>query len=343
MNKTEDICVSICISVHNTETLLRRCLESVVNQTLQNIEIILVNNGSTDSSLKIMQEYREKFPGLVKVYSQDDRGLAQGRQTGIDNAGGEYIAFLDADDYVKIDAYEKMYAIAFEQNADIVECSTLRELKIIESKYSGLQNASEILADYFLNGDLPTMLWMRLYRKSLFIEPVLPNMYVNNEDIFAFPCLLYKAKSIYYLKEQLHFYTTDNEQSVMVGVKRKVFNEEEIIQNRIKTLIVIDHIRGYIGEDNIERKYAQEFSMFTARTILNFCLSDFKSLRIGETIKIASDKTSININELSDCFKKLKHFNKMVQVSVNFLGFNNTLVLFKITKRILSFIAISKG
>ena len=335
--------MSICISVHNTERLLKRCLESVVNQTLKRIEIILVNNGSTDSSLEVMLKYRERFPEVVWVYSQKDEGLAQGRQAGIDNARGKYIAFLDADDYVKNDAYEKMYASASKYNVDIVECSTIREGKIIESSYYGVHNTSDILTDYFLNGELPTMLWMRLYRRSLFNDPVMPNMYVNNEDIFALPCLLYKAKDIFYLKDQLHYYTTDNEQSVMIGINKKVSNEEKIIQNRVKTLFVIEHIKDYIGINNIKKKYAQEFKMFTARTILNFCLNDYKSLRIKDSIKISSEKTGVNIDDLNDCFKNIKHFNKIIQNSIHMLGFEKTLALYRFSKRSLSYIKIKNN
>lgn len=104
--------VSVCISVYNTSHLLPRCLDSVVTQSLKEIEVILVNNGSTDNSLQIMEEYQQRFPEMIKIFSQEDRGLAQGRQSGINNAMGEYITFLDADDYVTEDAYEKMYTTA---------------------------------------------------------------------------------------------------------------------------------------------------------------------------------------------------------------------------------------
>ena len=199
MNKDVNIEVSICISVHNTEIFLRRCLESVVNQTLVRKEIILIDNGSTDSSLSIMLEYQAQYPNIINVHSQEDKGLAQGRQAGINNAKGRFIAFLDADDYVKIDTYEKMYISALRHNVDIVECQTIRESVIIKSNYNGVHCTSKVLSDYFVNGGVPTMLWMRLFKRSLFSRPVMPNMYVNNEDIFAFPCLLYKAKDIFFL------------------------------------------------------------------------------------------------------------------------------------------------
>ncbi|WP_313567197.1 glycosyltransferase, partial [Empedobacter sp.] len=85
-----EIKISICISVHNTGKYLRRCLDSVVEQTIREKEIILVNNGSTDDSLEIMKNYRQKFPHLIRIINQEDKGLAQGRQTGVNNAKGEY-------------------------------------------------------------------------------------------------------------------------------------------------------------------------------------------------------------------------------------------------------------
>ncbi len=333
---SQKIKVSVCISIYNGERFIRKCLDSVVCQTLTEIEIVLVNNGSTDSSLDIMNEYKKKHPDIIKVYSQEDRGLAQGRQTGIDNAKGEFIAFLDADDSVSNDAYEKMYYSAIKYNADIVECMTSKDGKIIHSKYEGVKKASEILQDYFLNGDIPTMIWLRLYKRSLFRKPVMPKMYVNNEDIFAFPCLLYKAKNIYYLREQLHNYSTDNEFSVMIEVKNKKVNEEKIIKNRIKTLFVVNHIRNFIGAKYIDDYLSEEFNAFTARTVLNFCMNEFKSLSVDDSIKIASEKIDINLNILSPTFKKLKHYNKLIQKSVNFLGFKKTVLLYRKAKSLFS-------
>ena len=144
---SQDVKVSVCISIYNGEQFLRKCLDSVVCQTLKEIEVVLVNNGSTDFSLDIMNEYKQKYPNIIRVYSQEDRGLAQGRQTGIDNAKGEFVAFLDADDSVSKDAYEKMYDSAVKHNVDIVECMSSRNGKIIHSKYEGVKKSSKILQD----------------------------------------------------------------------------------------------------------------------------------------------------------------------------------------------------
>jgi glycosyltransferase involved in cell wall biosynthesis len=342
MKNNDNILMSICISVHNAENFLRRCLDSVVNQTLESKEIILVNNGSTDSSLKIMQEYKNLYPKIVRIYSQEDMGLAQGRQTGINHAQGEYIAFLDADDYVEHDAYEKMYASALKYDVDIVECQTLRGSKIIKSPYDGVHNTMEILKKYFSSSEIPAMLWMRIYRRSLFSKPVLPNFYVNNEDIFAFPCLLYSAQNIYYLQEPLHYYSTDNEQSVMLKLVKKSNSEIEMIENRTKTLYVIEHIRKYIGKVEINKNYAQEFNNYTAKVILNFCLINFNSLSIDEKIKIVCKYTLINKEDLNDYYRNFIYDNKIVEYLIKLFGFKKALIIHGYLKRIILLIKEGK-
>lgn len=334
MDKSPKIKVSICISVYNGESFLKTCIDSVVHQTIKEIEIILVNNGSTDLSLEIMNDYMGRFPNIVRVFSQEDRGLAQGRQTGIDNARGEFIGFLDADDYLSKDAYEKMYTAAIKHNVDLVECMSLIDGKIIQSKYKGIEKSSKILKDYFSNGDIPSMLWLRLYRSSLFIEPLMPDMYVNNEDVFALPCLLFMAKDIFYLKEQLHYHSTDNELSVMSEINNKTSNEEKIIENRVKTLYVVSHIKNFIGVDNIDNKYRDEFNTFTARTILTFCLNEFKSLSTKTSIKIACEKTDVNLKDLITSFNNLKGYNKRIQKSIKYLGFEKTVFLYRTSKKL---------
>ena len=97
MEQKDQVKVSVCISVHNTAKYLPRCLDSVCAQTLQSLEIVLVNNGSTDNSEAIMREYAEKHPERrFVILSQEDRSLAGGRLTGINHATGEYILFAGA-------------------------------------------------------------------------------------------------------------------------------------------------------------------------------------------------------------------------------------------------------
>ena len=114
--------VSVIIPVYNTENFLRECLDSVINQTLKDIEIICVDDGSTDDSLNILKEYAEK-DNRIKVLTQKNKGAGAARNLGLINASGEYLSFPDADDFFELDMLEKFYQKAKDENSDIVVCN----------------------------------------------------------------------------------------------------------------------------------------------------------------------------------------------------------------------------
>ena len=124
MNENQ-VLVSIIIPVYNTENYLKECLDSVVNQTLKEIEIICINDGSTDNSLKIMKSYAEK-DDRIKIIDKKNEGQSVARNTGVKEAIGEYIAFVDSDDYIDQDAYEKLYRFAKKYGQDMVLCDVVR-------------------------------------------------------------------------------------------------------------------------------------------------------------------------------------------------------------------------
>lgn len=113
--------VSVIVPIYNAEKYLRKCLDSVVNQSLKEIEIILINDGSTDSSAEICQEYL--CDSRVSYYSKENEGLAAARDDGMQRATGEYIGFVDSDDWLEPDMYEKMYNAAKSNDSDVVFCN----------------------------------------------------------------------------------------------------------------------------------------------------------------------------------------------------------------------------
>ena len=119
--------VSVIVPVYNVEKYIEKCANSLINQTLSDIEIIFVNDGSTDGSIQIIEQYENNFKEKVKCVSKDNGGLSSARNYGIPYATGEYIAFLDSDDYVELDMYETMYNKAKEDDFDMVECDFIWE------------------------------------------------------------------------------------------------------------------------------------------------------------------------------------------------------------------------
>ena len=113
--------VSVIIPVYNNERFIETCIESVRRQTLREIEIILINDGSTDKSGEIMKKLAEK-DARIKLFSQENMGVAVARNKGIENAGGEYLTFVDGDDYIASDYLEVLYDCAQKKDADMVIC-----------------------------------------------------------------------------------------------------------------------------------------------------------------------------------------------------------------------------
>lgn len=120
IDKKSNISVSIIVPVYNVEQYLERCLNSLINQTLQNIEIICINDGSMDNSLSMLKQYAEKDK-RIKIINQENKGVSVARNNGIEASQGEYIGFVDSDDYVDLDFFENLYNKAKNENADICQ------------------------------------------------------------------------------------------------------------------------------------------------------------------------------------------------------------------------------
>lgn len=115
--------ISIVIPVYNAERYLEECMEAILGQTFRDYEILCINDGSQDGSMKILSQYQEKYPALIHVCSQENQGQATARNVGVDKASGEYIAFLDADDLIEKDYFEVLYTAAKEHDSEMVICS----------------------------------------------------------------------------------------------------------------------------------------------------------------------------------------------------------------------------
>ena len=111
--------VSIIVPVHNVEAYLEKCLDSLINQTFDNYEIIIVNDGSTDRSKEIAERYKDKYSNIVLI-NQEQKGVGEARNTGIEASKGEYILFVDSDDYIHRDTLKLTYNKSIETQADIV-------------------------------------------------------------------------------------------------------------------------------------------------------------------------------------------------------------------------------
>lgn len=161
--------ISVIIPVYNAKDYLERCLDSVCNQTLKDIEIICVNDASTDNSIDILNQYAKKYLNLKVIDCLKNGGESVARNIGLDNATGEYIGFVDNDDKIDLDFYEKLYSKAIETNADIVKGNTQQiDYNGNMSKSSGYLNQKIIQTGnkwYFA-----WEWWSAIYKQSLIMD-----------------------------------------------------------------------------------------------------------------------------------------------------------------------------
>ena len=198
--------VSVIIPVYNSEKYLSECLDSVVNQTLKDIEIICVNDGSKDSSLRILEEYASK-DNRVKIINQENKGAGLARNSGLEIAQGEYLSLLDSDDIFEHDMLEILYKKAKEKDTDILICRS-KEFYEKTKKYKDLDYSirEEYLPkkDVFNCNDIPKYImnfavgwaWDKLY-KSDFVKNYglnFPNLHNTEDAVFVFPSLIYAEK-----------------------------------------------------------------------------------------------------------------------------------------------------
>ena len=157
--------VSVIVPVYNVEKYIEKCLESLVNQTLKDIEIIVVNDGSPDNSQKIIDKYVQKYPKKIKSYIKENGGQGSARNFGLQKAEGEYIGYVDSDDYVELDMYEKLYNKAKKENLDIVICGSHN---VTEEGLKTIELDRQIFKDKKKNAFFGRMaVWNKIYKKDL--------------------------------------------------------------------------------------------------------------------------------------------------------------------------------
>lgn len=161
--------LSIIVPVYNVEKYLNKCLDSLVNQELKDMEIIVVNDGSPDRSQKIIEDYERRFP-FVKGFVKENGGLSDARNYGIERAAGEYIAFVDSDDYVEKAMYQTMLRKAEEGDFDIVVCDFEEVyLSAVRRGYSRLKEdlLTKTAVKEHMNDIYPSA-WNKIYKRKLF-------------------------------------------------------------------------------------------------------------------------------------------------------------------------------
>ena len=185
--------ISVIVPVYNTKKYLSRCLDSLLGQTLRGIEIIIIDDGSTDGSGQVCSEYARR-DSRITLLSQQNRGQAAARNLGIDRAmesGSECLAFVDSDDWVLPEYFETLYSISGGELSSVLYFESEKAPAVKDCPVRKV-SAEEY---YCRSGVLPFVLWGKLYRKELFSSLRLPDLR-HNEDTFSVYRLLFSSKTV---------------------------------------------------------------------------------------------------------------------------------------------------
>ncbi len=246
--------VSVIVPVYNVEKYLPKCLETLVNQTLQEIEIIVVNDGSTDHSAEVIDSFASKYPQIISL-TKPNGGLSDARNYGIPYATGEYIGFVDSDDYVDIDMYEKLYVKAKKEDSDVVECDlhhVFSDGTIDTEVGERIQDKKQML----MMGR--SVVWNKIYRRDWLLETGI---------MFPKGCIYEDVEFFVKLVPHIRKYSYVDAASIYYVQRGDSINNKQTLKT-LDILKVLQHIKDYYMEQGLFEEYKDALEFFYTRILL---------------------------------------------------------------------------
>lgn len=305
--------ISVIVPVYNVENYLPKCLETISQQTFKNIEIIIIDDGSTDDSGKICDEFATGEL-RAKVFHKKNGGLSSARNFGISKSKGDYLAFIDSDDYVSKDFIEKLYFAAIDTGAEIVICG-YNNTKPGEKILTGRKSTIDLLTK---QENIEILTWNKLYARRLFIDCKIEfPVGKKHEDTLTTYKLLAAASKVAYITDNLYHY---RERANSITGSEKI--EERLMAREQAATEAV----GYFKNDEELESAAKVCLLLAKYAFLDYALFDKIDLRYGNSAKkwICNNHKEFADNKYMT--KKLKIYNYMV---CNFGG-----VLYKIFRKV---------
>lgn len=310
--------ISVIIPIYNVEQYLRQCLDSLVNQTLKDIEIICVNDGSPDKSIDILNEYKEKDNRIV-VINQMNSGVSIARNKGISIACGEFLMFVDGDDWVDTSMCEKLYKTATDENADCVMCSYQKEfedhsvnshifnkdrivLKGNDVKNNFHRQLFGLVGDELSNpqnGDIIVSPCMQLFK----IDVCKNVEFIDIKEICTFEDGLYQigvyenCDTFVYIDEPLYHYRKTNEQSLTTKYRPDLFEKWQHL---------FDIMQGIIDEKKYDKKYNEALNNRIALSMIGLGLNEISAKDKSISKKARRLKQILKTERYEKAYKQLK-------------------------------------
>lgn len=303
--------ISIIIPVFQVEKYIRRCLDSILSQTYSNLEIILIDDGSRDMSGKICDEYAIK-DSRIKVIHQDNAGVSVARNKGLDICTGDYVTFVDSDDFLEPFMYEKMMEKVTEYNCDVVMCDCVKDDGVIQTPYThdiraGFYDYDQLKEEYYPhllmmeNVEYPATIsnCLILFRRKAassvrYIEGVR-----YSEDLLFGAQLLYNAKSFYYMKGEFYYHYWMNSESAshtfkkdkwkdyitLYNVSQNIFKDNKVILNQTYIMLLF-FMYNYINDVILFKELNTNEKLLYTENILNddYIIKLFKKIKISKLL-----------------------------------------------------------
>lgn len=326
--------VSIIVPVYNGESYIDRCLDSLLKQTLQDIEIILVNDGSTDDTLKIISKYEDP---KLKVISIENQGQGKARNIGVTYAKGEYLGFVDSDDYVDEKMFQSLYDVTLKSRADLVICPYYRVTSQQEILFVEMMNCKH---DYL---NINTSPWNKLFKTSVWKNHQI--QFAENlwyEDLQAVLSFLFVAERVEWTNIPFYYYVQRDNSSINQFNEKvedifSVFNnltdfisKNKVLRNQetIEYYYIMHLIFGHLSRCAVEPSFIKRHQLimntkcYLAKTAPNYLHNkNFKLLSIDKSslgmflIKYIGFITfKFNLYDLFLILYRFKlHFNKSIK------------------------------
>lgn len=276
----QEIKLSIVVAVYNLEQYLPRCLEALIKQTMQEIEILCVDDGSTDSAPQIIEEYQKKYPEKIKVFHKPNGGEFTTRNYGLERAKGEYVTFVDTDDWVEPNWAQKLYEAAKNNDADLAVCGferiDLKTNKVVATNMTHFGNTTKEI-----NGKDDDLLfinpapWNKIYKREIIKDLRFLPFRGFNDTMFLASCYT-KMKKIAFTKEVLyHYYLRYDSQIHTV-------NQQDV-----------DNLKKYLLEVKQLYKDTNQYEE------MKYLLDTFAFLHLGTSVmyRVSYDK-SVNMKQM---------------------------------------------
>lgn len=322
--------VSVIVPVYNTEKYLRKCLDSLMFQTLQEIEVIAVNDGSTDGSRAILEEYKEKYPDKMVVVHKENGGQATARNLALGMFRGEYLGFLDSDDFVQKEMFEKMYRTAKEQDADYVACGYTdityeNGQEIVLQEYVASKVAKQTKDMFF--GALASP-FLHLYKREILEESNVrfTEGYIYEDTAFYLNLIPY-IKKLATIEEALAVRLRHSNSTMTTFKKEKVRNIFPVLEDSI----------SFYRENGFAEEYKDELEYFCVRILLCSSLQRISKVAgFGNACELV-DETLAFIKKYFPMYRKNKYMKSgkihFYMKSLNRVTAKVVLVLFRITNK----------